>query len=337
MITLKGVPGSPYTRKMLALLRYRRLPYRLLLGDRDVHNGMPAPKVRLLPIFYFEGDNGEMEAVVDSTPIIRRLEVEHPGRSVLAANPVICFLDYLLEDYADEWLTKPMFHYRWQYDADIKMAGDILPYWADITAPQDDVDERSRQFVERQIGRLYVVGSSEKTASVIEASYRRFLSLLSKHLESYPFLMGHRPGASDFAVHGELTVLAHFDPTPSKLTLELAPRVYAWVGLMEDQSGLEPQEKDWISPDAIPQTLIDLLKEMGRTYVPVMLANDEAYKAKQERVETSLDGQPWVQQTFPYQSRCLGWIRDEYDKLSPADQNTVSAILEDTGCETLIK
>ncbi|NBQ07027.1 MAG: glutathione S-transferase, partial [Betaproteobacteria bacterium] len=32
-LELLGVPGSPYTRKMLALLRYRRIPHRMIWGS----------------------------------------------------------------------------------------------------------------------------------------------------------------------------------------------------------------------------------------------------------------------------------------------------------------
>ena len=95
------------------------------------------------------------------------------------------------------------------------MAARILPYWGDITAPDKSLAEASKQFGQRQIDRLYVVGSNATTAPIIEASYKRFLRLFTRHLERHPFLMGKRPGASDFAVFGQLTQLAQFDPTSS--------------------------------------------------------------------------------------------------------------------------
>ena len=50
-LKLKGAPGSPYTRKMLAYLRYRHIPYQFLIGDQATDLGFPTPKVALLPTF----------------------------------------------------------------------------------------------------------------------------------------------------------------------------------------------------------------------------------------------------------------------------------------------
>ncbi len=335
-IAIKGAPGSPYTRKMLAVLRYRRIPYRLLVGSHATHAELPRPKVQLLPTFYLPGADGALEAVVDSTPIIRRLEAEVAGRSMLPPDPVVRFLDELLEDYADEWLTKAMFHYRWHYAADIEKAGDILPRWRDISGPEATMQQMKAQFSERQISRLYVVGSNATTAPVIEASYERFLAAFEAHLAARPFLMGNRPGASDFGVFGQLTQLAHFDPTPAALTLARAARVYAWVGLVDDLSGLEPEHGDWITRETLPQTLAALLREVGRVYVPVMLANARALQAGAQRVECEVDGRPWVQQPFPYQGKCVQWLRESYGRLSGGDRAIVSRLLQDTGCAELL-
>ncbi len=225
-IALRGAPGSPYTRKMLAVLRYRRIPYRFLVGGLwGEGEHLPRAKVELLPTFYFESDDAEggVEAVVDSTPIIRRLEEEALGRSVIPPDPALAFINYLLEDYADEWLTKPMFHYRWHYEDDIALAGEILPRWRDLTASAAEIEPRSQFVRERQIGRLYVVGSNETTAPVIELSYRRFLGRLDEHIGHGPFLFGARPASADFGMYGQLTQLAAFDPTPSRLTERFAP------------------------------------------------------------------------------------------------------------------
>ena len=74
-IALSGAPGSPYTRKMLAVLRYRRIAYRFLPRAWGPVADLPEPRVQLMPTFYLPGPDGTLEAVVDSSPIIRRLSL----------------------------------------------------------------------------------------------------------------------------------------------------------------------------------------------------------------------------------------------------------------------
>lgn len=337
LLPVKGSPGSPYTRKMLAVLRYRRIPYRYIHGGHTQQDDLPEPKVSLIPIFYFPDEHGELVAEVDSSPIIRRLESDYPTREIIPADPVMAFIDFLLEDYGDEWLTKAMFHYRWYYDADIDMAGSILPHYGDVTAPDEMMRTLKGVFSERQINRLYVVGSNDTTAPVIEDSFKRFLTCLNNHLKTYPFIMGQRPGSADFGCYGQLTQLAQFDPTPSRLAIAGFPRVHAWVSKMEDQSGWEPEPDGFIAADEVPETLTELLKELGRTYVPVMMANAAALEQGLESVRCEVQGKEWVQEPFPYQGKCLQWLRIEYARLSDDDRVRVDEILAGTGCELLVR
>ncbi len=72
-LTLMGAAGSPYTRKMIALLRYRRIAHAVIWSShRNPPAGYPEPAVKLLPTFYFPKPDGGLQAVVDSTPILRR-------------------------------------------------------------------------------------------------------------------------------------------------------------------------------------------------------------------------------------------------------------------------
>jgi glutathione S-transferase len=336
-LKLMGAPGSPYTRKMLSLLRFRHIPYQLLIGDQSTREGLPKPKVSLLPTFYLPNEKGDIEAVVDSTPLIRRFETEFSDRSVIPTDPVMSFLNYLLEDYGDEWLTKAMFHYRWYYDADIKKAGRILPTWRNISAPEETLLAMSKGVSERQIARLYVVGSNDITAPVIEDSYHRFLEIFDAVLQQHPFLMGQRPGSADFAFYAQLTQLAGFDPTPARICLEEAPRVYAWTDVVDDLSGNPAGEDDWLTRDEARHVLGDLFAEVGRVYVPAMIANAEALTAGRNQMETTIDGKPWTQPAFPYQGKCLQWVRQEYGALDDEDRGVVDEILDGTGCEELFR
>jgi glutathione S-transferase len=335
LLPVRGSPGSPYTRKMLAVLRFRRIPYRYIQGGLEGDENLPEPKVKLIPVFYFANESDELEAEVDSTPIIRRLEQEYPGRSVIPEDPAIALINYLLEDYGDEWLTKAMFHYRWYYQDDIDMAGSVLPHYGDVSQPDEIMSELKQIFSDRQISRLYVVGSNDITAVVIEDSYKRFLACLNNHLKDFPYIMGNRPGSADFGCLGQLTQLVQFDPTPARVAAANFPRVHAWVSKMEDLSGAEVTADGFVDADRFPDTLTELLKEVGRTYVPVMLANFNAFEEGLDNVETIVEGKKWTQEPFPYQAKCLQWLRIEYAKLDAEDRQRVDAILKGTGCEAL--
>jgi glutathione S-transferase len=335
LLRIVGAPGSPYSRKLRAVLRYRRIPHAWVQRGSPEGRALPRPRVELLPQLVVRGAGGTLEARTDSSPLIRELEHAFAGRSVIPADPVLAYLDALLEDYADEWLTKAMFHYRWAYPADIAHAAAILPRWFQPNQPEAEAREAGERFAARQVGRLGVVGSNAITGSVIEASYERLLRLLDAHLTEHRFVLGGRPGASDFGLYGQLTQLAGFDPTSRALALRVAPRVVAWVDLVEDLSGLEPQDADWLPRDRLPATLRALLAETGRVHVPFLLANAAALARGAGQVECTIDGRPWLQRPFPYQGKCLVWLREARAALAPGDRAALDALLAGTGCDAL--
>ena len=339
-VKLMGAPGSPYTRKLLAVLRYRHIPHRMLWGSHGFissgHEDLPEPKVRLLPTVYLPDETGKVQAEVDTTPLIRRFEREYDGRSVIPSDPVLGFLNYLIEDYADEWLTKPMFHYRWAHEEDIANARKILIYWQNPAMTDEQADALGQQVGDRQIERLYVVGSNEETGELIEEKFISFLKVLDQLLMAQGYVLGTRPSSADFAIYGQMTQLGIVDPTPARLTNRLTPRVRGWIDRMDDLSGLMPEDTDWLSTDAAKEMLQPLLKEIGSAYTPVMLANAQAVMAGEKNFETAIDGRTWRQPTFPYQARCLHWLREAFSALDDTAQGTVRDILTETGCEPLL-
>ena len=335
-LRLSGVPGSPYTRKMAALLRYRRLAFELYPSSKGVP-GLPRAQPHLLPTFYLPDAQGQLQAVTDSTPLIRRFEAEFAGRSVMPSSPALALIDALLEDFADEWLTKAMFHYRWSYAPDIDKAGHILATWLQPLASDEELRQMADWVSTRQIERLRFVGSNPQTMPIIEAGYQRVLQAMEAHLRQHRFMMGARPGSCDFGLYGQLTQLVQFDPTPMAVAVAHAPRVCGWVAVAEDLSGLEVNDGDWLAGDALPATLSALLREVGRLYAPLLLANAHALQAGQAEFTTLVDGEAWSQQVFPYQAKCLLWLRRDYQALAQGERQRVDQWLQGTGCEVLFK
>jgi hypothetical protein len=229
-----------------------------------------------------------------------------------------------------------MFHYRWHFSEDADNAGTLLPLGMDVSMPTEFFQQFKQHISDRQIGRLYVVGSNDTTAPVIDASYRRFLAAMESHLSHQKFMLGNRPGAGDFGLHGQLTQLVGFDPTSRAIAHEVSPRTVAWVDQIEDQSGLEPTRQDWTDLEEQPESLRGLLSEIGRVYAPAQLANAKAVEKGEKTWQCEIDGAPWMQQTFPYQAKCLRWTNEQYQALSASDRALVDAVLDGTGIEAML-
>ena len=94
-----GATPSPYTQKMLSLLRYKRI-LNIHWGDtrgRLESLNLELPKPVLLPVILFENEEKEFTATTDSTPMIERLENEYSDRKVIPDDPALAFINYLLK------------------------------------------------------------------------------------------------------------------------------------------------------------------------------------------------------------------------------------------------
>lgn len=333
-LRIRGALGSPYSLKMRAVLRYRRIPFTWVPQGSKWDDLPPFP---LIPVIAFPDVSGNYgDAQMDSSPLIMRLESMVSERSLVPVDPVVAFLDYLIEDFADEWVTKAMYHYRWYYDDAINKAKHLLPLESDQQTPAHRW-ERAQKFIsERQIGRRALVGSTEQNRAPIEESFVRILRLMEDHLAVMPFLLGDRPGRGDFGMFGQMTELLRWDPVSVRLGMEHSPRMVHWVDRTDDLSWWETEgDNGWVTRESLPPTTLALLPEIGRTYAPFLLANDAAITAGSESFDCVIDGHPYSQGTFVYQRKCLQWIREQHSLLADGDRSFVDTLLHGTGCEIL--
>ena len=333
-LKIRGALGSPYSLKMRAVLRYRHIPFKWVPQGSKWDNLPPFP---LIPVIAFPDDAGNYgDAQMDSSPLIMRLESMFAGRSLVPVDPVVAFLDYLIEDFADEWVTKAMYHYRWYYDEAINKAKHLLPLDSDQQTPAHRWERAQRYISERQIGRRALVGSTEQNRVPIEESFVRILGLMEAHLSQMPFLLGDRPGRGDFGMFGQMTELLRWDPVSVRLGMEHSPRMVNWVDRTDDLSWWDVDgDEGWVTRESIPATTLALLPEIGKTYAPFLLANDAAIAAGEETFECTIDGHTYGQGTFVYQRKCLQWIREQHAQFSSADRTVVDGLLRGTGCEIL--
>lgn len=312
-----GALGSPYSMKVRAAMRAKRLPHVWVPMTADIRDDVLSKvKAPVIPVIQTPDGNWTN----DSTPFLLALEDE--GRALLPPDPVQRFACLLLEDMADEWTMKAMFHYRWHYAEDAEWCANWLMYDSLPLAGRATVEEAAKTIRERQISRMALVGCTPETKPVIEGSFAR----VTKHLEEVAlgdtlFLFGNRPSLADLAFYGQIKVMS-VDPTPMAFLRKDRPYFYRWLDMADDASGIDG---DWT--DAPGETVKALLGVAGDTYLPFLAANEDALKAGEETFSLDLDGKPYTQGVFKYQLRCLMTLREAWKDLPDEARSTLAGII----------
>ncbi len=323
MYTINGALGSPYSLKIRALMRYRRLPHIWQHGAATHGAATARVKAPVIPVVEFP--DGSFHN--DSTPLIYALEARHAARSVLPPDPARAFLAHLIEDFADEWLTKAMFGYRWLAEIDQVQMSRWLAFDAFKGGGLDRSLAYAAQFRERQVGRMAIVGCTAENFPLIEASTRAVLDALEAHVVNRHCLFGTQPSIAEFGLYGQISQLG-VDPTAQAMMRRDYPYAFRWLLHIDDMSGIDGS---WDDADAPFDPVIGrLLRVVGEVYLPFLLANAAALAAGEETFAMTAIGLPYRQGVFKYQVKCLAELRARYAALDAAARGRIDPLLDET-------
>ena len=324
---LYGGGGSPYPQKTPASLHYRRLPFDWIqitpaIRAQIKHDGPPVIPILRLP------DDGSLH--VDSTPLAMMLEDRHSERSIQPTDPAMAYLSLLFEDMADEWVTKMMFHYRWDLEIDQEYSSRQIISDNTPGLRGEALAKAARAIRDRQVSRMPLVGCTPQNKPIIEQSFHELLAILDGFATRDEYLFGTRPSLADFGLFGQLKTLAS-DHTPMMIMRATVPSVYDWVRRLEDSSGIEGE---WHGIADLRPAVGDMLRFCATYYLPFLQANAQAYDQGNDEVSLPLAGQRYAQPTFKYQVKCYSRLKT---LLAGTNAGGLREVLADAGCLSFLE
>ncbi|MDX2276139.1 MAG: glutathione S-transferase family protein [Hyphomonadaceae bacterium] len=322
---LYGAELSPYSVKVRSYLRFKGLQFEWLERNAARQEEFARyAKIPLIPILV-DADESVWQ---DSTPMIEALERMSPEPSIIPEDRAVAFIAALLEDYADEWLNKAMFHYRWTYpeDQDSAVARLVEKMFDGAPAPEG-VEAAAKARME---GRLHYVGSTPENAPVIEGSFAYLLGALESVLQAQPYLLGGRPSIADFGFYGQFAQLLS-DPTAGAMIRAQAPSIVAWVARME-----APRvEGPFATLTALKESLGAIMRqEVADAYLAWAAANANAVADDHARVTVEIAGVSFSQKPQRYAAKALAELKRK--RAESAGEEALAALLSETGCDRVL-
>ncbi|HEY7800680.1 MAG TPA: glutathione S-transferase family protein [Hyphomonadaceae bacterium] len=278
---LFGAETSAYSTKMRSYLKYKAVAFDWVPRTQDTEDELRTlSRFPTLPVLV----TASGFAVHDTTPMMEALEADSPEPSATPADATTAFLACVLEEYADVWLAKAAYHYRWTRKKDQRLAAAraIEDYYT-REAPGDRKAAEDAA-IETMLGQMKAMGIEGEIGGLVEKSFKRFVKLLDDHLRKHLFIFGGRPSIADFAIAGQLLQMMK-DPTPAKIIEKDGEFVAKWCEFLQDPQPSGPFE----ALDDLRETLAPLFAEdLASAFLPWAAENLENSLAGNETFEVTL-------------------------------------------------
>jgi hypothetical protein len=178
-------------------------------------------------------------------------------------------------------MLKAAMHYRWNFpDENLAFIrgefGRILRY-----SDPAQWDSAGMSIAGRMSAYLPPLGITPDSIPAIEASYLKLLDALNAHFLEFPYILGNAPSRADYGMMGPLHAHLGRDPYPVRIMQQRAPLVFRWVERMSAAERHSPEfpDRDESHVDArnLPATLLAVLQQIAREYVPEFEATAAAF------------------------------------------------------------
>lgn len=357
-LLLFGAPVGLYTGKVRSYLRKNGIPYDERLPSDPVFQKQLLPRLQRFINPVIQMPDGTV--VQDTADILDYLEAQGLARhTALPATPRQRIVALILDLYGGEGLIRPAMHYRWSYrtqnEAFLRHEFG-LSYRPGRAAPER-VAQQLDGFMNYLNGHLPSLGISADTGATIEAAYEALLLALDAHFRAHPYALGGQPTIADYGLMAPLYAHLARDPYPSTLMKSQAPSLYRWTERMNapDNDAPEFPRTPYALPadDAIPDTLLPLLRQIATDFLPELEMTVHALDAWwTDHGSAQLEGRPAergaIKGTFmlrgtaitsvvaPYTIYKLQKVTDAWAALDDAARATVLPLLTATGLDTLV-
>lgn len=322
MYQLIGSEASTYSVKVRSYLTCKDLPFSWMTRHEAKKLFEQHARLPRLPLLVTPDGAG----IHYSTAIIQHVEEAHPAPAAQPEDPTSRFMCALLEEFADEWASRWVEHYRWAREADSAAFAKRLAELASPTATDSALAEQIR---EQMLAPAWYQAPSPAQAKVMESSFKDSLDLLELHLKQHAYLFGARPSIADFALGAQLAA-AHQGPTPGDIIEMQAPHTVAWLGRLEQLDGVAA-DTDYLPWANLADTLGPLIRDqVGGLFLPWSVANARALANATRSFTAQLRAESWSQPTQRYAAASYQELRERYQQTP--DHDSLNDALSSHSC-----